>query len=57
MINFEAVKCHMKERSMSVLMSVAYSKRTDVKVLFILKVNHRFIESNIILFSRSGRKK
>lgn len=38
-------------------MSVAYGKRTDIKVLFSLKVTHIFIQSNIILFSRNGEKK
>lgn len=47
----------MKERSISVLMSVAYRTKTDVKVLFSLTIIHRYIYSNIILFSRSGAKK
>jgi len=40
----------MKDKNISVLMPMAYIKRTDVKVLFSLTIIYRSIDSNSILF-------
>lgn len=47
----------MKDRNISVPMSMVYIKRTDFKDLFSLTIIRRSIYSNNILFSRNGAKK
>lgn len=47
----------MKDRNISVLMSMVYIKRTDFKVLFSLTIIPISIYSKNILFSRNGAKR
>lgn len=48
----------MKDRNISVLMSMVFIKRVDFNVLFSLTIIHRSIYSiNNILFSQNGAKR